>query len=89
MQRILHLLRADEVDVAVNAACGQDAPFAGDDLGARADDDIDARLRVGIARLADGVDQPVFQADIGLVDAGVIDDQRIGDDGIDRTACAR
>jgi hypothetical protein len=38
---------------------------------------------VGVAGLADGGDAAVLQADIGLVDAGVIDDQRIGDDGVD------
>jgi hypothetical protein len=59
-------------------------PFAGDRLGGGPDDDGDAGLRVGIARLADGGDQAVLEADIGLVDAGVVDDQRIGDDGIDR-----
>ena len=31
-------------------------PSAGDDLGARADDDVDARLHVGVAGLADGRD---------------------------------
>ena len=42
-QRLVDLLRADEVDVAVDAAGGDDHPLAGDDLGARADDDVDAR----------------------------------------------
>ena len=54
------------------------------DLGAGADDDGDAGLRVGIAGLADRRDAAVLQADIGLVDAGVVDDQRVGDDGVDR-----
>ena len=55
-QRLLDLLRADEVDVGVEAAGGEDLAFAGDDLGARADDDGDAGLDVGIAGLADGGD---------------------------------
>ena len=38
---------------AVDAAGGQDLALAGDDLGARADDDVDAGLHVRIARLAD------------------------------------
>ncbi len=84
MQRILDLLRADEMDVAVKAPRRQDAPLARDGLGARTDDDVHAGLRVGVARLADGMDAPVAQADIGLVDAGMIHDQRIGDDGVDR-----
>ena len=52
-QRLLDLLRADEVDVAVDATGGDDHAFAGDDLGAGADDDVDARLHVGVAGLAD------------------------------------
>jgi hypothetical protein len=40
MQRIVDLLGADEVDMRVHAARGQDAPLARDDLGARADDDV-------------------------------------------------
>jgi hypothetical protein len=59
-------------------------PFAGDRLGRWADDDVDARLRIRIAGLADRSDPAVLQADIGLDDACMIDDQRIGDDGIDR-----
>ena len=85
MQCILDLLRADEVDMAVEAAGGQDAALARDGLGARSDDDIDTGLRVRVARLADRGDAPVAQADIGLDDAGMVDDQRIGDDGIDGT----
>jgi hypothetical protein len=64
------------------AAGGQDAVLAGDDLGARADDDGDARLRVRVAGLADTRDATVPDADIGLVDAGRVDDEGVGDDGI-------
>ncbi len=66
----------------IEPAGGQDAALAGDDLGAGADDDVDAALGVGVAGLADGVDAAVAQADIGLHDAGPVDDQRIGDDGV-------
>ena len=59
-QRLLDLLRADEMDVAVEAAGGEDLALAGDDLGARPDDDVDAGLDVGIAGLADGGDAPVL-----------------------------
>ena len=54
-QRLLDLLRADEVDVGVEAAGGENLALAGDDFGAGADDDVDARLDVGIAGLADRV----------------------------------
>ena len=51
--RILNLLRADEVDMRIDAASGEDLALAGDDLRAWADDDVDAGLNVGIAGLAD------------------------------------
>jgi hypothetical protein len=58
MQRVLDLLGADEVDVGVEAAGGQDLALARDGLGAGADDDVDARLGVGVAGLADAVMRP-------------------------------
>ncbi len=67
----------------VEAAGGEDLALAGDDLGAGADDDGDAGLDVGIAGLADGGDVAVLDADVGFDDAPVIEDQRIGDDGVD------
>ena len=82
-ERFLDLLGRDEVDVGIHAACSKDTAFAGDDLGAGADDDGDAGLGIGIAGLADGADAAVAQADIGLVDAGDVHDQRVGDDGVD------
>ena len=45
---------------------------------------VDAGLDVGIAGLADGCDAAVVDADIGLHDAPVVEDQRVGDDGVDR-----
>ena len=62
VQRVVDLLRADEVDVGVEAAGGQDPALAGDDLGAGADDDGDARLGVGVAGLADRGDPAVAAA---------------------------
>ncbi len=71
------------MNVAVDAARGDDLALGCDRLGARADDDVDARLDVGIAGLADGDDQPVLEADIGLHDSPVVDDEGIGDDRVD------
>ena len=76
------------MDVGVDPAGGEDAALAGDHLGARADDDVDAGLDVGVAGLADGGDAAVAQAHIGLDDAPVVEDQRVGDDGVDRTGGA-
>ncbi len=87
-ERLLDLLRADEVDVAVEAAGGQDLALARDRLGRRADDDVDAGLRVGIARLADAGDPPVLDTDVGLDDAPVVEDQGVGDHGVDRALLA-
>ena len=85
-QRLFDLLRADEVDVGVEAAGGEDLAFARDHLGAGADDDRHVGLDIRIAGLADGGDAAVPDADIGLDDAPVIEDQRIGDDGVDGAA---
>src|SRR5690606_19521636 len=63
---------------------GEDLALAGDRLGAGADDDVDAGLDVGIARLADAADLAVADADIGLDDAPVVDDERVGDHRVDR-----
>ena len=82
VQRVVDLLRADVVDVAVKAACRQDTPFARNRFGPRTDDDVHAGLGVGIARLADLVDAPVPEAHVRLVDAGMVHDQRVGDDRI-------
>ena len=88
-QRVLHLLRADEVDVRVDAAGGGDQPLARDDFGAGADDQRHARLHVRVAGLADAGDAPVADADVGLDDAPVVQDQRVGDDGVQGAAGAR
>ena len=69
-------------------AGGDDQALGGDDLGARADDDVHARLHVRVAGLADGRDALAAQADVGLDDAPVVDDQRIGDDAVHRVARA-
>ena len=83
-QRLVDLLRADEVDVGVEAAGGEDFAFAGDHVGARPDDDGDAGLDVRIAGLADGGDSAFLEADIGFDDSPVVENERVGDDGVDR-----
>jgi hypothetical protein len=70
MEGVIDLLRAYEMDMAVDSARGDDPVLAGDDLGARTDDDVDSRLDIRVSGLADGMDEPVAQADIGLLDAG-------------------
>jgi hypothetical protein len=88
-QCFFDLLRADEVDVAVDAAGGDDVAFAADDFGARADDHVHARLGVGVAGLADGRDAPTLQANVGLDDAPVVDDEGVGQHAVHRTLFPR
>src|SRR3546814_9764123 len=71
------------MDMGIEAAGGDDLALAGNRLGARADDDVDAGLDVRVAGLADGMDAAVLEPDIGLDDAPVIEDQGVGDHGID------
>ena len=49
-----------------------------------ADDDGDAGLDVRIAGLADGGDFAVLQPDVGFDDAPMVENERVGDDGVDR-----
>ena len=84
-QRLIHLLRTNEMDVRVEAAGGEDLALAGDHLGAGADDNGDAGLDVRIAGFADRRDAAVLEADVGFDNAPVVEDQRVGDDGVDRT----
>ena len=86
-QGVIHLLRADEMDVAVDTTGGENLALAGDHLRARSDDDRHPRLHIRVARLADGGDAAVFQPDIGLDDAPGVDDQRVGDHGVHRALC--
>ena len=78
------LLRSDEVDMRVDPAGREDQAFTGDDVGTGADDQpgIDSIHNVRIAGFADGADQPVFDAHVGLDNAPVIDNQGIGDDQV-------
>src|SRR5262249_33068537 len=84
-QRFFDLLRADVMDVGVEAAGGEDLALARDRLCAWADDDGDTGLDVGIAGFADRGDAVALQADVSLDDAPVVEDEHVGDDGIHRT----
>ena len=81
---IRNLRGRDEVHVGVDASCGQQVPFTGEDFGRRAD--LEARRHAvhdpGIAGLADGRDPAVSDADVRLVDARAVDDDRGGDDEV-------
>ncbi len=72
------------MNVGIEAAGGEDLSLASNNFSPRADDDGHARLNIRIAGLADGGNAAVLQTDIGLHDAPVVEDQCIGDDGVDR-----
>ena len=82
----VNLLGADEVDVYIEGACGDDVSFTGDDFGGDTDDHVfvNARHDVGIACFANANDTAIFDADVGFVDACVVNDERVGDDEIQR-----
>ena len=73
------------MDVRVDAAGGNDAALTGDRLGPGADHDVDPGLDVRVAGLADAADAAVADADIGFDDTPMVDNDRVGDDGINRT----
>ena len=76
------------MDVRVDTAGGKNQAFAGDDFRGHANDHAGryAGHDMRISRFSDGGNQAVLDADVGLVDAGVIDDHRVGDDAIQRSA---
>ena len=85
-ERFVDLLRRDEVNVAVDRARRDDQVLACHDLGGGAHHQlrIDPGHDVGIACLPDLHDAPIPDPDVGLDDSPVIDDQRVGDDEIER-----
>ena len=80
------LLRRDEMNMGVDATGGENEPFTGDCLRARADCKTRGHPVHGlrVAGLTDRADLPILDADIRFVDAGVIDDERVGDDRVRR-----
>ena len=85
VEQLLDQLRANEMDVRIDPAGGQDHALARDRLGAGTDDDVDPRLHVGITGLADREDAPLLDADVRLHDAPMIEDESVGDDRVDGT----
>src|SRR4029077_725679 len=77
------------MDMRVDAAGGDNVTFTGDHLGSRSDNDVDVRLHIGIASFACGGTTPVLDADIGLYNSRVIENQRVSDHCINRALAAR
>src|SRR5690606_8614877 len=83
------LLRANEVDVRVDAASGEDHAFAGDDLGGGAGGDGDVGWDGRVAGFAHGMGASVLGACAGFDDAPVVEDQRIGNQRVDHLGGAQ
>ncbi len=85
-ERLGHLLRADEVHVAVDRARGEDLPVPGDDLRAGPDGQagMDAVHGVRVAGLTERDDPPVADTDVGLDHPPVVEHHGAGDDEIGR-----
>src|SRR5581483_7798199 len=82
-QGVLDLLRADEVNVGIDAAGRDDLSFGGDDLRPRPDNDVDSGLNVRVTRLANARNQAVADADVGLYYTPVIENDGVGYYGVD------
>ncbi len=82
-QGLFNLLRADKMYVCINPPRSEDLSFTGNHLGARPDDNIDAILHIGVATFTDGGNATLFNTHIGFNNAPVIENQGIGNQGID------
>jgi hypothetical protein len=82
-ERIVNLLWADEMDVSVDSSRRKDVAFSGNHLRPRSDDDGDPWLNVRVSRFADRGDSAVLDPDIRFQDPAVIDNNSIGDHGVD------
>lgn len=77
-QRFFSLLWADPVNMRIDATCGNDPAFCGNNFRGYADWDSDVGLYIRITGFADSKYPSIFDADIGFNDPPVIDDQGIG-----------
>ena len=73
------------MNVHIDAAGCDDLSFASDRFGPRSDDNIYIRLNIGISCFADCRNMATFNADISFYDSPVIENQRVGDDGVNRS----
>jgi hypothetical protein len=82
--RMFDLLRADEVDMGVQAAGGDDAALAGYDLGRRTDNHCYSILNKGISGVPDPRDTTFLDSDVAFNDAlNGVKDKRVGNHQIE------
>ena len=70
------------MNMCIDAAGGEDLPFSRDNFGPGSDDDIDTRLGIRIASLADGANATVLDTYVGFDNTPVIDYQSVADHSI-------
>lgn len=89
-QGLGRLLRTDVMDVGVNATGGDNLALGGDDVGTAADNHVggDAVHDVRAPGLANADNEAVLDANVGLVDAGPVDNQGVGNDDVERLGVA-
>ena len=75
------------MDVCINTARCDDHAFAANNFGAGANDDVDARLRIWVACFANGCNAIAFEANVGLDNAPVVNDEGVGEHAIHSTFC--
>src|SRR5512146_2300854 len=79
IKRLFDLLRADVMNMHVDATSSDNIAFAGNHLGSRPDDKRHIGLHIGIASLADRGNTPILKPDIGFNNSPVIEYERVGD----------
>src|ERR1700756_836682 len=77
------------MDMGVDSPRGDDLAFSCDDLSTRSDDYVDVGLHIGIAGLPDLGNEPIIDSDVRLHDTPMIQNQGVGDDGINGSLAAR
>ncbi len=78
------------MNVGIDSASRDNLALPGDDFGSGANHDINLRLHIRIAGLANGGDTPCLDRDVSLDNPPMIENERVGDDrGIATAPSAR
>src|ERR1700751_1999363 len=89
IESFFDLLRANVMDVRVDAAGGDNLALAGDHFSSGADYDRDVRLDIRIPSFPDRCNPAVFDCDICLHDSPMIENQGVRNYRVDRAFTAR
>src|SRR4029453_4550754 len=82
IERLLYLLRANEMYVRVDSTCGNDLAFPGDDFGPGSNYDFNAALHIGISGFADRGNESIPERDVGFNDSPMVKYECVGNDGV-------